>query len=359
MRRAVTLALLAVSLILVLAVPASAQHRQFRVGVTELPERSAQDMAAMASTGVGVLRVNFSWVRIEDAAPVNGACGTARYNWDAYDELVREATIHGVRLLPVIVGSPSYVSPRSTQAPYSQKVSEIVPYKCFLRASVARYGRGGFLPRTQSARPITDWQVWNEPNFTQFGTNELGPDPREYAELVETSSNQIRRIDERATIALGGMPGDPRPFLRGIYRSGGIERKFDVVALHPYAFDFRGVKGAVTRFRSTLADLGDRGRYLWITETGWATQGRSLKFLVKSHAGQAEQLRKTYGMLRANRREWRVGTVAWFRWRDTAAPSENRGPFDYAGLYGKGGQPKGSCEAYARLTPGARCSAIP
>jgi hypothetical protein len=353
-------ALLALGLALLLSAPADAGHKRFRPGVTELPEPAVNDLAGMRASGVKVLRVNLSWLSVEKAAPTGGSCGI--YDWGEYDRIVLGASRHGVRLLPVIVGSPRYVASAGTHAPFTRDRGEIEAYKCFVRAAVDRYGRDGDFV-SSGIRPITEWQVWNEPNFPQFATEERGIDAREYARLVEVTSNAIRSEDDRATIALAGMPEtssrfDPGVFLRGVYAKRGIERKFDVVALHPYSANHRGVEGAVLRLRSALRRLGDANRYVWITEVGWSTQGKSIPFLIKDKQGQARQLGKTFKMLRENRRRWNVGTVFWFRWRDTAAPAEDRETFDYAGLYAKGGAPKPSCHRFAHLSDG-RCARIP
>ena len=212
-------------------------------------------------------------------------------------------------------------------------------------------------------RPITEWQVWNEPNFSTFAVEERGVDPREYARLVEVTSRQIRGGDPRARIVLAGMPTtssglDANQFLRGVYRKPRIERSFDAVALHPYARNHRGVKGAVLRLRHLLRRVNDRNRSIWITEVGWSTQGKSLDFLIKDRQGQAVQLKKTFELLRGHRRSWNIGTVNWFRWRDTASPSEDRETFDYAGLYSKGGSPKPSCRRFASIAGGS-CNRIP
>lgn len=372
MRRVLAAALLVLGLALALAGPAGAEHRKFRIATTELPRQGTADMRAVGSTGVDVLRFNLSWVRIEDARPTGG-CSTADYDWDGnpadekdadYDEMVRRASASGVKLLPTIVGSPRYVAPNSgqqfsTHAPYTGDPAEKHAYTCFIRAAVARYGRGGTLPTQEGVRPITQWQVWNEPNFTQYGTEEHGADPREYSRLVELTANQIRGIDPLATIVLGGMPGDPRGFLRGMYVHPGIERKFDAVSIHAYAKNYRGVEGAVLRMRDTLRSLGDSRRELWITEVGWSTHtNKALPWLVKTPEGQARQLRKTFNMLSENKRQWRLGTVAWFRWRDTHTVAENKPVFEYMGLYAKGGRPKPACQAYIRFTDGV-CNNIP
>lgn len=366
MRAHLTAVLLALVAAALLAAPAGASHHAFRLGVTDLPDLSAADISGMGAANAKTFRVGFSWARIEDQPPpdAGSSCAGAKYDWSYTNRLVSQAGRRGVEVLPYIAGSPRYVASKSAHAPLTSDRREIEPYKCFVRALVARYGRGGAYPSTNAAaKPIKQWQVWNEPNLVKFATKERGVNPREYARLVKITRRQILPIDRRATIALAGLPVvgngfDPSEYLRKFYRVRGIERKFDVIAVHPYARSYRGVKGAVLRLRSLLKDVRDRGRYIWITETGWATHGSEFRFMVKGTRGQAQQLTRTFKMLRKNRGRWNIGTVVWFRWRDQAVPSQNRGAFDYAGLYKKNGKPKPSCKRFVRFTNG-RCRTLP
>jgi hypothetical protein len=366
MRAYVIAALTALTAAGLLAAPASADFRSFRAGLTDSFDLTPADVAGMGRANAEVFRTNFSWVQIESGEPARGStCNTAlnvmpgvTYDWAPYDRMVSRASANQLRLLPVIVGSPNYVAARSTRAPYTRDRLEAEAYRCFVRALVARYGPGGEYASRPGVRAIKDWQAWNEPNLIKFSTEELDVNPAEYARLVTLTSNNIRAIDPEATIALAGLPVvnngfSPASFLSSLYQRPGIEQEFDVISLHPYARDHRGVKGAVLRVREMLRDVGDRGRYLWITETGWASHGEAFRFLVKGRKGQAEQLTRTYEMLRRNRREWNIGTVAWFRWRDQAVPSQGRGAFDYTGLYTQSGAPKPACRRFIRFTSGS------
>ena len=302
---ALTLAFL---LVLVLAAPASAAVRDFRVGVIEGAVDPATDVPAMGRANVQTLRIMFNWRRAEPAGTQAGTC-PGQYDWTLTDPLVREASRQDVRLLPVILGSPGYVSADPRNPPDTGR-AEIGNYKCFVRALVARYGRGGNLPANNpDVQPIEDWQVWNEPNLDQYSVNGASPRPREYARLLRITSKRIRNVDPAATIVMAGLPENPsegmgaREFLSRFYRSPGVRQTFDVLALHPYALNYRGVEGAVQRLRQFLGSVGDRGRYMWITEIGWATHGQPgpRSFLEKSDRGQARQLQGPSRMLRNNR----------------------------------------------------------
>jgi len=354
---------------LVLAIPAHAGLGDFRTGVVSGSTVGAPDLTRMDEAGVKSLRVPFNWNGIEtQRRPVGGACSDAEYGGFArYDAMVEEAGRQGIKVLPILFGSPTYVRGGDFSNMPRTGTREMGDYNCYVRALVRRYGRGGTFSTTNlPAQPITDWQVWNEQNLPNYAAGER-VSPKEYARFLKATTAAVRGIDPNATIVLGGMPEatsrgmNANTFLRGLYRVRRIESKFDVVALHPYARNARGVRGALVRVRETLRDVGDRRQVLWLTEVGYASSGPKGHFLVDTEQGQAEKLTSTLQLIRKNRKRYKVGTVHWYSWRDTepyAARSNEW--FDYAGLYKENGLPKPSCNAYARFTGGRRpCRSIP
>ena len=300
-----------------------------------------------------------NWAVIETRPAIGPGCTGAQYQWDAYDRFVDGASRRGIRILPFFFGSPSYAASRDSRMP-SMGSPAIEDYKCFVRAAVRRYGRGGtYRLINPTAVPITEWQVWNEPNLPGYAARG-DVNPKEYARFVKTTTATVRGVDQRAAIVLAGMPEQGKNgmlstrFLRQFYSVKGIRRSFNAVAIHPYAVNHRGVKGYLIRLRDTLRDLGDARRSVWITEVGWATSGPRDAFTVTTERGQAERLRKTFEMIKANRRRFNIGTVQWFRWRDKAVYGRTQLWQDYAGLYRRDGTPKPSCNAFARFTPGGR-----
>jgi len=357
---------------LVLAGPAEAGLRDFRTGVVANTNVRAPELTYMREAGVRTLRIAFNWAVIETKPRTGSACNTATYGGFAhYDAMVEEAGRLGIKLLPIFFGAPPYVQGGDFSNMPRTGTRDMGDYTCYVRALVNRYGRGGTFPvQNGPAQPITEWQVWNEQNLPNYAAGEK-VSPKEYSSFLKATTAAVRSIDSKATIVLGGIPEatsggsrgmDASRFLRGLYRVKKIESKFDVVALHPYARNARGVKGALVRVRDTLRDVGDRRRVLWLTEVGYASSGPKGHFLVNSEPEQAEKLTRTLQLIRNNHKRYQVGTVHWYSWRDTAAPSQGEQWFAYAGLYRERGTPKPSCNAYARFTPGGRpppCRSIP
>ena len=365
-RRLTLLACLALLGGLTLATPADAGVGKYRVGITVGPPAGSGDFERMAQARARHARINFSWDAIETKRRTGKGCGTAEYGgFQLYDLQVLFASKKGIRVMPMIFDSPGYAAARGSQMP-STKSRAIGDYKCFLRKLVRRYGHGGALVREKKfAKPIKDWQLWNEQNLPIYAAKGK-PNPREYARFVKISSKEIKRVDRKANIVLGGMPERAKrgmvlkKFLTRFYRVKGIKSKFDVVSLHPFAENHRGVKGALQRLRDLLRRVGDRRQVIWMTEIGYASHGPKGHFLVGSEKEQAKKTRSTLSFLKKNHRRYKVGTVDWFRWRDLSSYSQNTNHWwEYAGLYRKDGSPKPACHKYRRFTgAGGKCKQI-
>jgi hypothetical protein len=311
--------------------------------------------------------VAFNWDGIEtQRKPAGASCAGATYGgFGRYDGMVAEGGARGIKLLPVLFGSPEYVEGGDFSNMPRTGTRAMGDYICYVRALVERYGRGGSFPAQTGAQPITEWQVWNEENLPTYAAGGQ-ISPAEYGRFVKQTAAAIRGIDPRATIVLGGVPERSRNgmnaerYLRELYSVRQIESYFQVVALHPYAENALGVKGALIRMRDMLARVGDPRQVIWLTEVGYASHGPEGHFLVNSEEGQARKLADTMHFVRNNHERYKVGTVHWFNWRDTA-PYGSGGPWsEFAGLYRFDRSPKPACNAYARFTGGVRpCQSIP
>jgi hypothetical protein len=368
-RRLILLACLALLGALALAAPADAGVGKYRVGITTGPPVGSGDFDRMRQVRARHARITFSWDAIETNPP-NGSngCAGAQYtdeSFQLYDLQVLFASRKGIRVMPMIFDSPSYAAKQGSRMPSTRSKRAINGYKCFLNKLVKRYGHGGALVRAKKvAKPVEDWQLWNEENLPIYAANG-NPNPREYARFVKISSKEINRVDRKANIVLGGLPEvtkrgiSSKRFLTRFYRVNGIKRKFDVVALHPFAKNARGVKGALQRLRDLLRRVGDRRQVIWLTEVGYATDGPKGYFLVSSEKVQAKKTRSTLAFLKKNHRRYKVGTVDWFRWRDLSKYGQTNHWWEYAGIYRKNGSPKPACNKYRRFTGGrGKCKKI-
>ncbi len=232
-----------------------------------------------------------------------------------------------------------------------------------MRDAVRRYGRSGRFWRARPdvpKRPITAWQMWNEPNYPAYWNGR--PSARGYVTLLRAARSGMKKGDRRAKLVLAGLPqtrnrrGVPMTrYLAALYRRR-ARRLFDVVAVNSYSRTAGGVIGTVKRARSVMRRGGDRRKQVLVTEVGWGTDGRANGFSAAyktTQAQQAERLSGIYTGFARARRRLRVGMVVWFSWRDRApgAGEDNWWGIN-TGLFTRSGSPKPAWSAFARASGG-------
>lgn len=360
---AIAVALLAA----LLPAPASAEaaggsSHLFGVNVQTHP--SGAEFEAMREGGVATYRWTISWPGVQPEPQ-------SRPDWTATDPVMANLAENGIEALPVLYGSPCFVvqcpggdsPPVSPQPPIGSTEARL-GWARFLGELAGRYGPGGsFWSENPSLpeQPIRLWQIWNEPNTLQF--YRPAPSALGYAELLELSSNAIKSVDPKATIMLGGLPGNPHQpgsidgprFLDELYRLG-AQRHFDAVAVHPYSPDLAGVRSQVAAARFVVAAHADTDTAIWVTELGWGATPSGDGRLILTVDGQAEMLRRSFGLLAARRDEWNVGGVLWYAWRD---PPRGQPACEWcrtAGLLDADGNPRPSWTAFAELSGGTPVS---
>ncbi len=315
-------------------------------GMQSWTDPTARDLERMRSADVRVLRANISWSVVE---PTPGA-----REWERYDELFRRAGRAGVELLPVLVGSPGFAADHVQHPPRREHWGR---FAAFVRDAVGRYGRaGGFWARAGvRSRPPRAWQVWNEPNLSNWWGSP--PNARAYAALLKVARRAIATRDRRALVVLAGMPATAQDvqgpdYLRSLYRVRGVRKLFDVVAVHPYARDARGAIDVVARTRAAMRRGGDAGTPIWVTEFGWGSRpGAVPPELSASERGQARLLRSTLGRFVADRRRYGIERAFWFSWRDRErVAGESDWWALHTGLFRRDGSAKPSWRAFRQLT---------
>jgi Beta-galactosidase len=300
--KAALFGLAAVLATLVAAQPAQAGSFH---GVVAQGELGTADFDRMGQAHVGLLRVTVPWNRIQPArgAPLDTA-------W--LDAIVQGAAAEGVRVMLTLSGpGPTRgFTPPTTGAARSA-------YANVLRQLAERYGRGGSLGQVL---PVTTYQIYNEQNGFYWGER---PSPGKYARLVKAAGKQLQRADRSAEVVLGGMFGTPSArggitswaFLGRLYRTRGIERSFNTVAIHPYASGRRGITYQLKKVRLVLKRNHDKGTKLRITEIGYGSAGGGHP-LNKGLQGQARALRNAVKLLERNKRKYKISGFNWFSWQD-------------------------------------------
>ena len=280
----------------------------------------------MASSGAEGVRTAFYW-------PSAQRDGAVPPDLAHLDGIVLQAARRGLPVLPIVTGTPGWAASRphdETSPPRDPRL-----YADFLRTLVARYGPGGSLwaehPEV-AARPIRDWQIWNEPNLTRYWTPPRGQGfARGYVKLLRAAHRALRGADRGSRTILAGLPNESWTALRQIYRRGG-RGSFDAVALHPYTGKPRNVVRLAELARKEMRRFKDGRKPIWITELSWpAAKGKTKNTtgFETTDRGQAQRLGEGLELLARARKRLRIQRVFWYTWLSREGSPNS---FDYSGL---------------------------
>jgi Glycosyl hydrolase catalytic core len=297
---------------------------------TVAPGRPSLPKAAstMVATGVESIRAAFDWAAAQPAPD-------GPYDFSQSDPIVADAARDGLTVLPTVMYTPGWdarANPAGTLAiPRTDG-----PYAAYLTALVKRYGpRGTFwsanprLPR----RPIREWQIWNEPNFTYYWpTRPFAPS---YVALLKAAHAAVHRADPGATIVLAGMPNDAWRYLQKIYDVPGAARAFDVAAVHPYTVKPSNVILFLQKMRQVMKRNGDAAKPLVVTEMGWNSsighRPADTDCCQSTAARQAAKVKQVLPLLAANRAALKLQAFYYYTW---ASHGLDGGPSDdWAGIF--------------------------
>jgi polysaccharide biosynthesis protein PslG len=338
-------------------------------GVVPQAYPTLEQLQRLRRGGARSIRIPINWNLLQPAR-------NAPIGWAGVDAQIESASLAGLSVLPFLVGAPQWAvhlvpvpgAGGSLKASRNLPVSGAAAqgWSAFAAAAVARYGpHGSFWLEHPSvpARPIRNWQIWNEENFEYFVAH---PNPAEYGKLVKLSASAIKAADPGARVILGGLFARPREaefrrkpplayfatdFLAQMYeRTPGIKSKFQGVALHPYTSNYKRLTPYVEELRAVLAANHDAGKGLWITELGWSSEPPAPNnSFAKGRRGQATQLKGAFRLLRAKQAQWHVQQVDWFSVDDQPGACNF---CDGSGLFAQGFVPKPAWAAFAQLAGG-------
>ncbi len=335
MHRRLTLALLlaALTTALIVGAPSGAAKPVPKApktffGIAPQTELTERDYEYMRAGGIGSVRLPISWPTIQPTEK-------SPFLWEGVDNLVEDLSRKGLRLLPVVYGTPRWLSKDERRLPVDNG-RQRKAWSAFLKALVARYRPGGefwverapgVVPYESEAirrpQPIREWQIWNEVNFFYFAFPVSVP---RYARLLGISAPAIKSVDPRANVMLSGLFGEPKQrgskgmdavdFLERLYRYPGIKSRFDSIALHPYAVDAESLEEMVEELHEVTVENHDRPGF-YLTELGWGSQNnfRQVAF-EQGPRGQVEQLRDSYRYMLENRGRLNLKGAYWFSWKD-------------------------------------------
>ncbi len=339
------------------AAPASTDTSQF-FGIVQGIRLDSRDFKTMAKSGVGSDRFLLIWGSVQPKKD-------GPYDWGPTDSLIGSFASHGIQAVPDLWRSPPWVA-GPLVAPPIDRPEDMKAWQAFLKAAVARYGPGGTYWSTEyrdkygdaAPLPVHSWQIWNEPNLSKYFAP--GPSPARYAKLLKVSHDAIKSEDPNAQIVLAGMPGygDVKAwkFLDQLYAVPRVQDYFDAAALHPYASKVQQLQHEIQKVRQVMEKNSDQATPLWITEIGWGSAPPNKFGINQGLQGQNTLLKKSFGLILAHQKEWHIGRLFWFDWRDPSKSSVVKCSFcASAGLLRYDRTPKPAYHTFAfytRSTPG-------
>ena len=360
-------ALAAVCLALLAPSASAAPPAGFLVG-TQSGNPTETDMNRVRQADIPVFRAQITWASVEPKAPPSTNRRKHTYDWDRYDRMFESAASNEVRIVPVLLGSPSWASMDTRWLPLRGKPGyadwKRQAFYDFAKAAAKRYGSTGefWTERraelgigTPGALRVRHWQIWNEPNLKNYWWND--PDTgsaAEYAQLLRSTAPALKAGDPNAVVVAAGLPWSsyatmtPPQFIEKMFAARATA---DIVAIHPYGKTPDSVMTGVRAARTSLNKYRPKSP-IWLTEFGWASSGPDSTFKV-SPATQAQYLRLTYRKLWAEPRLG-VQSAMWFNLVDQTPPAKDAWYY-HTGLFKRDGTEKTSWKAMKCVTGAGTC----
>jgi hypothetical protein len=194
------------------------------------------ELDRMVAAGVEAVRFPLYWFRIQPYASVESCLAdwtpavdcsqlvadpadptAAPYSWGDLDAWVLAAAARGIKLLPNVVGAPLWAASREypQYSSYNPQSTLEIPipadndqFARFTGVLVSRYGTNGTLwseNPSASKKPITTWQIWNEPDRKDNWPQHPGECVPQVAQMTPPSacpavSFKVKRTDRKPTL---------------------------------------------------------------------------------------------------------------------------------------------------------------
>jgi polysaccharide biosynthesis protein PslG len=293
--------------------------------------------ALMRRSGVESVRLVFSWARAQPEAGMQP-------DFSDTDAKVELAARNGIRLLPVVLNTPSWAEKYPGR--HGSPPEFASDYAAFMSRLVERYGPAGSfwaerpdLPR----RPLREWQIWNEPHFDfyWYTPGDDGAWAAEYVELLRAAHGAIKTADPGAQVVLAGFADASWKVLARAYEAG-ARGAFDVATINLFTGRPGFVMAAVRLTRRVLRRYHQARKPIWVTETTFpaakglvpppAEDWKRRWYTTKS--GMANRLTELYRLGAANARRLRLARIYWYTWASSYRGQDDL--FDYSGLLSVG-----------------------
>jgi LysM repeat protein len=235
-------------------------------------------------TGMG-----FNWVKQQvEWHRHEGSKGA--YDFGGLDALVNQANAAGVNVLFSVVKAPGWARPGNTDHSVEGPPANPQDMADFMGAMAAHF-----------AGRVRAYEIWNEQNLHyEWGNEPL--DAGRYVQLLCATYRAIKAADPNAVVVSGALTPtgvndgvravDDVTYLRRMYAAG-LRGCSNAIGAHPSGFNnpaaaasgstadvtepnFKGhrsfyYRGTMEAYRNVMAQMGDAGKKIWVTEFGWAS----------------------------------------------------------------------------------------
>lgn len=247
----------------------------------------------MDLTGAKMHRFQVQWQDVEPDPPVDTPEGRQHtYEWGRFGAMLQHNGANGIQNLLVINSAPkwAYAPPTNQWGTLCNKRRCNVPpgpehihdFRVFIRNALKQFPQ------------VAGIEVWNEPNAPGKWQTRTGPNAKQYTKILCHAYGAVQSIEPtlgRNVPVISGSPHNHGTASRGFvyyedflgrayklmpkYNNG--ELCFDGLGMHDYAKKITVPPGdrlfdLLKSFRKIARRGGDRGRGLWVTETGFATR---------------------------------------------------------------------------------------
>ena len=303
-------------------------------------------------------------------------------SWESlYDPIFKKAWELGITILPNLTryGSGGTRFLTSSDPEYGA-------WYTWTKQVVERYGYNGtFWEGKANPKPVTAWEVWNEPNLvgnnpvigkaacqalgqTYYESENTCIQPQNYGAFLIYTSVAIQagsqsRAGVNTQVLFGGLNSpfgeSGTEFLKKTSAVSGVPSSYSGVSIHPYAL-VNGVsemQAIINGYRNTLdGDISEgHSKSLWITELGWPVGGTA-HFPTGGHSvsegEQANLLTQSFNWIKGVAGGDQIQLVTWYNIQDFTPAGDPSRTFwdDWCGLRDLAGNYRPSWWAFQEET---------
>ncbi|HVF76127.1 MAG TPA: cellulase family glycosylhydrolase [Acidimicrobiales bacterium] len=247
----------------------------------------------LAAANVRWVRIDIGWAAWEEA----GKGQISQWQADLLDRVVAAAEARNINVLGTLWRTPAWANGGKGVSTPPTDLNE--------------YGRFATYIANRYKGRIAAWEVWNEPNLTDFWAN---ADPVKYAALARVAYPAFKAGDPNTKVVIGSVSQNDTEWLTRMYDAG-VKGAYDILSTHPYQgpsdappevvdngnFWIMDHIGAV---RSLMVARGDSAKPIWATEFGWS-----------SHANTGSEPSWNRGVSESAQADYLVRSLNWFATR--------------------------------------------